>query len=69
MPKKQGLGFWVVFHRSKKGGQCRDAKQTQKLEELGFRWDTVKKTAKWEKEVGQQCNAEQAQKLEELELK
>ena len=33
-----GLGNWVLHQRSKRGSQCRDTGQTQKLEELGFRW-------------------------------
>ena len=33
----RGLGNWVEYQRSKRGSLCRDAGQTQKLEELGLR--------------------------------
>ena len=38
----RGLGHWVEHHRTKRGSQHRNASQTQKLEELGFRWDARK---------------------------
>jgi len=40
-----GLGFWVEYQRrgGKERSRRRDAEQAQKLEVLGFRWDSVKR--------------------------
>ena len=53
VPKKNsggGLGSWVDYQRrvGKEEFQRRNAAQFQKLEELGFQWDMVKLSNKWE---------------------
>ena len=53
VPRKHpgGLGRWVEYQRSRKGSRCRNANQTQNLEELGlklqegFKDDGLSKTA------------------------
>ena len=49
-----GLGIWVnnQRRRNKDGSQRPNAEQAQKLEELGFRWDTVKRCS-WEERFEQ----------------
>jgi len=44
VPRKHpgGLGVWSKNQRSKKRSQCLDAGRVQKLEELGFQWETTK---------------------------
>merc|ERR1719253_1418145 len=45
-----GLGTWVsnLRHRGEEECRRRDVEQARKLEELGFRWDTLKTSNRWE---------------------